>query len=304
MKHSKIKGVIVPLLTPFDDRGQIDAAAVLKLVDFLIVRGVKGLFPAGTTGEMPLLTTEERLRLAELVVEAANGRIPVIIHTGSASTQQTVHLTRHAQQIGAQAAALIPPYYYRYGDEALFAHFATVAAEVPDFPIYLYDNPAVAGNTIAFHLIQRLVDGHPNIVGLKDSSGSLDTLSRCAPLNDRTFNTATGPDGLILAGVSMGFDACVSGNANVVPELVVALYNSASTGDLATAQKLQRTLNAVREILGDGADLSLFKGVLVKRGLSVGAVRKPLLQASEAQLTECWQALTALDLTFVPIQTP
>ncbi len=297
----KIKGVIVPMLTPFDARGALDAAATQRLVDFLVARGVHGLFPAGTTGEMPLLTMEERCRLAEIVVEAADRRVPVIIHTGAVTTQQTVDLTRHAQAIGADAAAMLPPYYYHYEDQALFRHFAHVAEHVPDFPIYLYENPAVTGNTITLDVIRRLVDRYPNFAGLKDSSGSLATLSASRQLRGGAFNTATGADGLILAGIAMGIDACVSGNANVVPELVVSLYAAAAGGDLPRARELQGTLDAVRAILRDGADLSLFKGVLAQRGLAVGAVRAPLVQASDATITTCWQALTALNLDLSPV---
>jgi 4-hydroxy-tetrahydrodipicolinate synthase len=296
-----IKGVIVPMLTPFDAHGALDADATRRLVDYLIARGVKGLFPVGTTGEMPLLTVEERCRMAEMVVTAASGRIPVIIHTGSATTRQTIELTRHAQAIGANAAAMIPPYYYHYDDAAIFQHFARVAEQTPDFPLYLYDNPAVTGNTITLDVIRRLVDRCPNIVGLKDSSGSLATLAASRQLRGGDFNTATGPDGLILAGAAMGIDACVSGNANVVPELVVALHAAAAVGDLPRARELQATLDAVRAILRDGADLSLFKGVLAQRGLAVGTVRAPLMQAADTTITTCWQALTALNLELSPV---
>jgi len=239
--------------------------------------------------------------VAEMVVEAARGRVPVIIHTGAITTQQAVELTQHAVSIGADAVALIPPYYYHYSDDALFAHFARVAEQAPDMPIYLYENPAVTGNCLSFDLIERLVARYPNIVGLKDSSGALATLAAAGKLRDGQFNTATGQDGLILAGVAMGADACVSGNANVVPELIVDLYDAASGGDLPRARALQSKLDAVRAILRDGADLSLFKAGLAQRGLSVGTVRAPLVRASDAAIAECWQALTALNLELSPV---
>ena len=153
----RIKGVIVPLLTPFDERGALDTAAVARLVDFLIARGVHGLFPGGTTGEGPLLSTDERRALAEAVVRAADGRVPVIIHTGAITTHEAVTLTRHAQECGADAAALITPFYFHYSDDALFRHFATVCEAAPDFPIYLYNNPGVTGHVIDADLVARLV---------------------------------------------------------------------------------------------------------------------------------------------------
>lgn len=295
-----VKGVIVPAVTPFKEQGRIDTAAIKRLVDFLIERGIHGLFPGGTTGEGPLLSISERQQLAEAFVKAADGRVPVIVHTGAITTAATLELTRHAQISGAQAAAMIPPFFYHHSDEALLGHFERIATHVPDFPLYLYNNPSVAGNNISLELATHLVEHCLNIVGMKDSSSSLETLFALSSLRNGDFNTASGNDGQILMGIAMGFDACVSGNANVVPELVVALYHAAAEGNLETARELQRKVDAVRRILEDGADLSLFKGILAQRGLAVGAVRAPLLQAPEAAITQRWHALNALGLDLAP----
>jgi 4-hydroxy-tetrahydrodipicolinate synthase len=292
-----VKGVIVPTVTPFDNRGELDLGANARLVDFLINHGIAGLFPAGTTGEGPLLTTSERQTLAAATVEAAAGRVPVIVHSGAITTTETIQLTRHAQTIGADAAAVVPPYFYRHTQEALFKHFAAVAAAVPEFPIYLYNNPGVGNNnSLPLPLIIRLVEARPNIIGIKDSSGSLGGLVRLADLYQGNFNTATGGDGMILMGTVSGVDAFVSGNANVVPELVVALYRAAAAGQLDAARTLQQQLNQVRDLLEDGLNLSLFKAMLARRGLAVGQVRPPLVQVTETIIAERWQALTALNL--------
>jgi dihydrodipicolinate synthase/N-acetylneuraminate lyase len=125
-------------------------------------------------------------------------------------------------------------------------------------------------------------------------------------LKDGNFNTINGPDGLLLAGFAMGFDACVSGNANVVPELIVALYQAVTKGDLEKARVLQRKVNITREVLKDGTDLSLFKGVIAQRGNDVGTVRKPLLEAPEDECKQCWQTLRTLGVetpTYPPRQS-
>jgi 4-hydroxy-tetrahydrodipicolinate synthase len=299
MVKLRIKGVIVPLLTPFDQQGEVDLAAAKRLVEFLIQRGVHGLFPGGTTGEGPLLSTQERRQLTEAVVQAADGQVPVIVHTGAITTAETLELTRHAQAAGAQAAAIVAPYYYPYHEQALFLHFEHIATQVPDLPMYLYHNPFVGRSHLSVELITRLVECCPNIIGIKDSSGSLETLKVCVALRGGNFNTANGDDGLILAAMATGFDACVSGNSNVVPELVVALYHAASGGNLPRARELQNKLDGVRFLLRNGSDLSLFKDILGRRGLSVGSVRRPMLQAPESQVHECWRALTALDPNLV-----
>jgi 4-hydroxy-tetrahydrodipicolinate synthase len=296
----KVKGVVVPAITPFDAQGRIDAEAIKKLTDFLIERGIHALFPGGTTGEGPLLSLSERQQLAEAFVEAAAERVPVIVHTGAITTAETIALTKHAQAAGAYAAAILPPYYYHHSDEALARHFESVAEQVPDFPLYLYNNPPVTNNHLSKELVIRLLERCPNIIGMKESDNRLDVLFAISAMRNGTFNTACGNDGLILMAMTLGFDACVSGNANVVPELVVALYRAATEGNQYRARELQQKVDAVRRILGDGTDLSLFKGILAQRGLAVGTVRAPLLQAPEAVIARRWQAINALDLELIP----
>jgi 4-hydroxy-tetrahydrodipicolinate synthase len=298
---NKIQGVIVPFLTPFNGRGDVDLPAVRPLVDFLIERGVAGLFPGGTTGEGPLLTARERRQLAEAVVEAAGGRVPVIVHVGAISTPETAELAHQAQAAGADAVAIVAPYYYSYGDEALFRHFERVAAQVPDLPVYLYHNPFVGRSCLTVALFTRLVAEVPNVAGVKDSSSNLELVRAGIHLRGGGLNIISGDDGLVLAAMAIGADACVSGNSNVVPELVVALARAAAGGDLPRARQLQAKLDAVRTVLADGSDLSLFKGVLELRGVPAGKVRGPMLQVTEGKIRECWKALGTLDLDLVPV---
>ena len=289
-----IFGVIVPMLTPFSPTGDVDVMAVRRFIDFLIDHDVAGLFPLGTTGEGPLLSVEERFLVAEETVRHTDGRVPVIIHTGAISTRETTLLTCHAQAVGAQAVAIVAPYFYRLSEEALFDHFAAVARAVPDFPIYLYDNPGVTPNVITIPLALRLAEACPNILGLKDSSGSLDTLEATAGLKDGRFNTASGSDALVLAGQVMGLHACVSGNANYVPELVVGIVNAVRDGHLDKARSLQHQLNQIRRALGDGRDLSMFKAMCARRGIPIGDVRAPLKQATSTAVQAAWHELTML----------
>lgn len=290
----KLQGVIVPMVTPFDKNSQLDLAGIPRLVDHLVACGVAGLFPAGTTGEGFLLTLDERRQLAEAVVAAAAGRVPVIVHTGTPTTAETLALTHHAQAVGAQAVAILPPYVYHHADEALLRHYVTIAQAVPDLPIYLYNFPAISHNTLTTALILALRAEAPNIIGMKDSSGSLATLTELLAATDGEFNAINGGDGQVLMALAMGFDGCVSGNANVVPELLVALYRAATAGDLPTARKLQQQLNEVRALLGDGGNLSLFKAMLAQRGVAVGDVRAPLLPAAPELVAVKWNELSSL----------
>jgi len=269
------KGVIVPIITPLTDGGVIDELALAWLVEFLIKHGVHGLFPGGTTGEGPLLSIPERLILAETVVKTANHRIPVIVHAGAISTQQTIQLAQHAEMIGADGIAVIPPYFYRYDEDALFYHYEAVLKSVPNLPVFLYNNPFIYSNSISYSLAKILSDKFKNVVGIKDSSGQLDFLNACGELRNGEFLTFVGNDKFILDALSMGIDGCVAGNANVVPELFVTLYNSVQDGDVEKARKIHKQIETLLNILGNG-NIPLFKNALELRGLPKSTTRLPL----------------------------
>ncbi len=294
MTYKPIRGVITPIVTPLKPNGDINPAAITPLVDFLIDRGIAGIYPLGSTGEGPLFTTAERKTIAAATVEAVAGRRPVIVHTGAITTAETIDLTRHAQAVGADAASVIAPWYFRLDEDALEVHYRTVYEALPDFPIYLYNLPALTGNTLSAALIMRLARDYEHCVGLKDSSGDLQTMFAANHLSEGRFNTCIGPDMLILAGLSMGLDASVSGHSNALPELVVGIYNAVAAGDLPAARTRQRQLKAAGEVIANAGGLPLFKALLRARGLDVGDVRAPLQSAPEATVRACLAQLRAL----------
>ena len=297
MTFQPIKGVITPTVTPFDDAGEINLDAIQPIVDFLIGHGVKGVYPLGTTGEGVLLSNDERKLVADATVKAVDGAVPVIVHTGAITTRDTIELTLHAYDIGADAVAVITPYYFELSDDALEQHFSAIAESTPELPIYLYKFPAVTGNTISVELVTRLANKYENIVGLKDSSGDLLTLFATNHLHNGQFNTAMGPDELIVGGMAMGVEASVSGHSNLVPEIIVGIYNAMAAGDLEEALRYQHTLNAVRHVLRAGTWLSLVKGLMIERGLPVGGVRRPLLTAPDALIQACAKEIRALGVS-------
>lgn len=296
-----VRGVITALVTPYDDSGNIDEKAMQKLVEFQIGAGVHGLNPCGTTGEHALLTVPERRRIAEIVVGAARHRVPVFIQTGTPSTAATIELTRHAREIGADAATVVAPYYYRYSDEAIVEHYRRVAESVPDFPVFLYNIPQHTINNLTPAIVSAIAERSPNVVGMKDSSGNLQQVIDSASARGGRFVMAEGSDGLILSAMAVGIPASVSGNANVVPELFAELFQAFWRGDLATAQAAQGKIQIVRRFLRDGSDLSLFKALLAKRGLAVGGVRPPMLNAPPEIVQSCIGELEAHGIRLSPI---
>jgi 4-hydroxy-tetrahydrodipicolinate synthase len=240
-----------------------------------------------------LLSDEERQRIAEAAVQAAAGRVPVLVQSGAATTPDTIALTRHARACGADAATVVTPYYFRLSDAALIAHYCAVAESVPGFPIFLYNIPHNTGNNLAPAVVAEIARRCPNVVGIKDSSGNLAQLAEYRGEVPRRFYTLVGSDRLILAALAGGADGAVAGNANAVPEPFVELFDAMAAGDLTRARRAQARITAVARILGDGGDLSLFKGVLKWRGLNVGPVRRPLPTAADDAVAACVRELEA-----------
>lgn len=275
-----LKGIIVPLITPMTESGEIDKQGVIWLINFLIDKGINGLLIGGTTGEGPLLSLQERFLLAETVVKSVNHRVPVIIHAGAITTLQTIQLAQHAEKAGADGIAIIPPYFYRLQEEAIITHYQKAIKSVPDLPVFLYNNPFVLANELNYSIVKRLSDDYKNVIGIKDSSGDLDFLNACNLLRNGEFITFMGNDKFILPALSMGVNGCISGNANVVPELFVDIFNAIKMQNIEKANSLHKEIEALITILGDG-DISLFKQNLELRGLPKSTTRAPLLPHSQ-----------------------
>ncbi len=294
----RLRGVFVPLVTPFASDGEFDPAALQRLIDYLIEAGVHGLFSGGTTGEFPLLSIAERKRITEVAVAHTAGRVPVIVHAGAVSTRDAIELACHAKGVGAPAVAVVAPYYFPLPDDALVDHYVRICAAVPDYPVLLYNIPQRSVNAITPPLAAEIVRRCSNVVGIKDSSGNLSqTIEYC--LLRPGFQVAQGADGLLVAGLAVGIEATVSGNANVFPELAVAVFEAWWRGDQDGARAAQARLDGVRRPLRDGSDLSLFKRVLAERGVAVGDVRSPLRRATD---TEVAAAIAAIEAAGVSVR--
>ena len=295
MTYQPIKrGVICPTVTPLKANGDVNPGMIHPLVDYLINKGIAGIYPLGSTGEGPLFTTDERKAMAAATVEAVAGRVPVIIHTGAMTTAESIDLTLHARNIGADAASVITPWYYQHSEAALEAHYRAVLEAAAGFPVWLYNLPKFANNNLTAALVTRLARDYDNCVGLKDSSGDLQVMCAVNHLQDGRFNSAIGPDNLILAGLAMGLDCSVSGNSNHFPEIVVGIHDAFHAGDLAGAQRLQAQLTAASDVVGSAGWLTAVKGIMAERGLPMGGVRPPMLSASEETIRACLAQLRAL----------
>jgi 4-hydroxy-tetrahydrodipicolinate synthase len=286
-----LRGVIVPLVTPFDDQDQVDHAGVRRVVDFVITKGVHAVMVAGSTGEGPLLSVDERQSVLETVVDAVRGRIPVVAHTGCMDTRSTVELSKHAQTAGATAVSTIVPYFFTFSDEQLYRHFITVAEAVPDMPLLLYAFPGNAKNDISPALLARLLQSAPNLVGIKSSNDDLVRFQEYVQVGGKSFTACFGVDELMLGGLVFGSKAQVSGNSNSFPEPFVQLYEAFIAGDLQRAQQLQQVINAIIALHRGGRTTAFFKATLALRGVPAGRVRSPMCELTAQEMEEVEQAV-------------
>lgn len=290
-----LRGVVVAMLTPFASAGAIDVPALRAYTDWLIVKGVHALFPGGTTGEGPALTVKQRRLLMESVVDAAAGRVPVVPMTGAISTEETLELTRHARQVGADSAAVVAPWYFAHDEASLEAHFSAAAEAVPDFPLYLYNIPANARNEIKPGLAARLMQRYPHIQGVKDSSKSLETLRAfLAMLPGKTV--LVGTDALLVDALEAGTGGVVSAVAACFPEVMLDIHRAHAAGDAAQARERQAFANQVRDALKTGPYLHPYKLALRWQGLRFSGMRAPLRECTGAEAETVRLALTRLGL--------
>ena len=291
-----IKGVVCPMVTPFDEKDRVDLEGVRRVVDFLLSKGVAALMVAGTTGEGMLLSLAERKVLCEVVVDQVAGRVPVIAHSGCISTADTIDLTRHAASVGATAASVIVPYFFTFDDDSLYTHFVSVANAAPDLPVFLYAFPGNAKNDISATLLERLIAAAPNLVGIKSSNPNLFRLQEYLQVGGEEFLTFCGVDGLMLPALALGAKAQVSGNSNVCPEAFCALYDAFAAGDMERARSLQQVVNRIRRVLKDGITPAYFKAGLATRGVPAGYVRPPMQELTSDQQRQVKQGLRALEV--------
>lgn len=267
------KGSFVALITPFRN-GQVDERAFKKLVEWQIRQGTHGLVPCGTTGESPTLSHEEHQAVIEMCVAAAKGRVPVMAGTGSNSTDEAISLTKHAEQVGCDAALVVTPYYNKPSQEGLYRHFAAIAKSVK-LPIFIYNIPGRCAVDMSVETMGRLAR-IKNIVGVKDATGDLTRpgLQRLACGPD--FVQLDGDDGTALAFNATGGVGCISVTGNIAPKLVSKMQVASLKGDTKTALKLQDKLMPLHKALFAETSPGPVKYAASLLGICTDEVRLPL----------------------------
>ena len=273
-----IKGAIVAIVTPFRN-GKVDEEALRRLIEEQIVAGTDGIAPCGTTGESTTLSHEEHDRVIEITVDAVKKRVPVIAGTGSNSTAEALRLTKHAWEAGADAVLIVCPYYNRPTQEGLYLHYKSIAEKVP-IPIIVYNIQGRTGVNMSTETLARLAK-IPNIVGVKEASGSLkqmnDVLQQCGP----DFSVLSGDDIFTLALLAIGGNGVISVISNVVPGDMAGMVDAFAAGDLEKARRLHSRMSPLIDALFIETNPIPVKAALAMMGKIDYELRLPLCRMSE-----------------------
>lgn len=264
------EGVIVAMLTPFDENGRVNESEVRKLVNFLIDKGVSGIFPVASCGEYVHIDMSERKFLIDVVVDEAKSRVDIIPGTGATCYHQSIELANYAKEKGCSAIVLHGPYFFKNIEDAVEGHLRKVAESV-NIPIFVYNIPFFA-NEVTPYMVERLAY-LPNIVGIKDSSGNMINVMNLLEMTRKVkpdFKVLVGVEEIMLPALLMGARGCMTATAGIMPEFMVGIWNAFTNGNLNAAYNLQfAILPLIREMKTFNFPQG-FKEALDLRGIKMG----------------------------------
>ncbi|ADF40954.1 MULTISPECIES: 4-hydroxy-tetrahydrodipicolinate synthase [Priestia] len=273
--------VATAMVTPFDHKGNIDFEKTTQLINYLISNGSDALVIAGTTGESPTLSTEEKLALFRHSVKVVDGRVPVVAGTGSNNTYASIELTKKAEEIGVDAIMIVAPYYNKPNQEGLYQHFKTIA-ESTELPVMLYNIPGRSVINMSVDTIVRLAE-LPNVVALKDASGDLDAMTAIIAQTSDDFALYSGDDGLTLPVLAIGGTGIISVASHIIGNEMQEMVKLYESGNPKEAAKIHQRIVPVMKSLFAAPSPTPVKTALQLKGLDVGSVRLPLVPLTEEE---------------------
>lgn len=289
MENKKIfspKGVYPALATPFTDDGKVNEEELKKLVNWLIEAGVNGIFPLGSIGEGIHLSFEEKVRVIEVILEAVDGRVPVIPGTTDTCAKNTINLSRRAQELGCSGVVIATPYYLPITQDSIERHYEEVAIALPNLPIILYNIPAFS-TPISYDVVASL-SKYPNIVAMKESSGNMVDLLHFMDVSKKNgeLDILTGREETLFAALMMGAKGTLSGAVGIIPEVMVSVYQAWKDGDYDKAREAQTSMLELVRVMNTVPFPLGFKEALNIRGFKMGKPVKPISKREEEAYVE------------------
>ncbi|MDF0727310.1 dihydrodipicolinate synthase family protein [Cytobacillus sp. S13-E01] len=285
------KGIIPPVSTVFDENGDFDQQGTARLIEFLLNAGVNGLFFLGTGGEFSQMSVAGRKEVAEFATKYIDGRVPVLIGTGSASTDEVIELSLHAKDVGADGVVVINPYYWPLTNDNLRGHYVKIA-EAVDLPILLYNFPNLTGQDLSPEFVRDLASSYSHIVGIKetvDTAGHIREMILKVKSVRPDFAVFAGFDDHLFNTMALGGDGAISASANYAPELTIGIYQACLENDYENAVNLHRQLAPLPLMYKlDSPFVNVIKEAIVMRGLQISthvlAPASPLSDENKEEL--------------------
>lgn len=291
MANVKFRGIMPALVTPLNEDGTVREHAVKPLVDHLLASGCSGFYICGATGEGPVLQPEARMRMAELTVEAVNGRGAVIDHIGAVDLITSKKLAAHAAKTGVDAVSSVPPFFYPYGNDQIYDYYSALS-DAAGIPMLMYASP-LSGVPVGKDMVARLMT-IPNMIGLKWTNPNYYEMHRICELCGGDINVINGPDETLVCGLTMGAQGGIGSTYNVMPKVIVSIYDAFLRGDWEAARQAQYKANRLIELLIATHVMSGCKLILNDLGFDVGECTYPMKRFTENEKDYLRRELKAL----------
>jgi dihydrodipicolinate synthase/N-acetylneuraminate lyase len=282
----RLRGIFTPNIVTLDDRGDINEAELRRYTEWLISKGVHGLYPNGSTGEFTRFLPEERRRIVAIMADQTRGRVPILAGAAEANVKETIAACEYYHSLGVRAVAIVSPYYYKLSPAAVYAYFREIGNNTP-IDVTLYNIPMFA-SPIDVPTVQRLAEECPKIVAIKDSSGDLPHMMRMIaavrPIRP-DFSFLTGWEAALLPMLIVGCDGGTNATSGVVPEVTRKMFDLVQTGKIDEARELQYKLLKLFDAMLYSADFPEgFRAAVGLRGFKTGIGRQPLAQTQHDQI--------------------
>lgn len=294
MIQNKLRGMGVALVTPFDEEGNVDFEALVKLVDYQLENGTDFLCVLGTTAETPTLSKEEKDQVKRCVIERVNGRVPILLGVGSNNTQAVVETVKNEDMTGVDALLVVVPYYNKPSQEGIYQHYKAVA-EATTLPIVLYNVPGRTGVNMTAETTLRLACDFENIVAIKEASGNITQMDEILKNKPEGFDLISGDDGITYPLVSLGAVGVISVLGNAFPAEFGKMTRLAMEGDYAQALTIHHQFTEMYRLLFVDGNPAGAKALLSMMGMMKNKLRLPLVPARDVtceQLQSAWKALS------------
>lgn len=276
MTLEKFKGVFPAFYACYDDEGNISESRTKQFAQYLVLKGIQGLYVGGSSGECIYQNLEERKLTLKYVAEQVGDQVTLIAHVGAPSTRDSILLAVYAEELGYDALSAIPPIYFVLPEDSIYHYWTDILAST-DLPFIIYNIPQTTGYQLSINLLKRMLQ-HEKVIGVKNSSMPVMDIERYKASAHDNFIVFNGPDEQFVAGRVIGADSGIGGTYSVMPELFLKADDLIAKGDVAQAKQIQTDINNIIIALCslNGSMYSAIKEVLKRNGMNIGSVRKPL----------------------------